>query len=359
MILSPWWEPITGNDEIENIKDVIKTNFINEGNYNLIFQDKIAKLLNTKYIVTTVNGTTAIFLALKAFKIGIGDEVIVPNFTYIATINAITLCGAKPVLVDINIEDLNIDVSKIIKKINKRTKAIIPVHISGRSANMNKISKIASRYKLKVIEDAAEAFLSKNNKYLGTIADIGCFSLSPNKIISTGQGGFIATNNKSTRDKILQLKYQGMAKRGSGGDDKHNFEGYNFKFNDLLAAFGIGQLKSIRKRIKKQIKTYNIYYEELSNLDFIKFLKFDIKSGEVPLWTDILLENRSKFTRYLNDKKIPYRKFWLPINKQRKYKSNNTFFNSEMISRNGLWLPSSMKYEEKQIYYICKVIKKM
>jgi len=359
MIYKSWWEPVIGKDEIKYLREVIRTNFINEGKYNLIFQKKISKLINSKYVITTTNGTTAIYLALKAMNIGEGDEVIVPNFTYIATVNAITLTGAKPVLVDIKLSNLNIDENRILEKINSNTKAIIPVHVSGRSANMKKLSKIAKKNQLKIIEDAAEAFLSKNNKFLGTIGEIGCFSLSPNKIISTSQGGLIATNNIKIKNKILQLKNHGREQRGTGGDDLHNNEGYNFKFNDLLAAFGLGQLKSISKRLRKQVKTYQIYYEELNNLDFIKFFEFNIKSGEIPLWTDILLEDRKKFISHLSNYKIPFRKFWLPINKQTKYKNQFEYNNSNYASKNGLWLPSSLKYTEKEIFKICKIIKKM
>ena len=213
---------------ISLVKKVLKTNFPNEGKLTKLFEKKISKLLGAKYAVTTTSGTISIFLALKAAGIKEGDEVIVPNLTFPATANAVKLSGAKPILVDVNDNNLLINEKNLLKKINKKTKAIIPVHVSGRGSNIKEILKIAKNKKLFVIEDAAEAFMSKkDHKYLGTFGDLGCFSFAPNKIITTGQGGVVVTNNKLFYQNLCELKDQGRVGPTTGGEDKYNSVGYN------------------------------------------------------------------------------------------------------------------------------------
>lgn len=353
-----WWEPKLFKKDLKLLNDVISKNFVNEGSINSLFENKISKILKTKYVCTTTSGTTALFLALKAINIKNDDEVIIPNCTFIATANAVRLAGAKCVFVDIDPKNLNINPALIEQKITKKTKAIIPVHISGRACDLIAIKKIATKYKLKIIEDAAEAFNSNfNDKKLGTIGDIGCFSLSPNKIITTGQGGFLTTNSFKLFTKIKQLKDHGRFKRGSGGKDFHKFEGFNFKFNDIQASIGLGQLNYINTRTEHQKKLYNIYFDKLSKLNFISLYKFDTKRGELPLWIDVKLENINKFIKHLDSYRIPYRKFWLPITTQNEYFEKKKYPNTFSASKNSLWLPSSLNLNIKQINYICKIIK--
>ena len=249
-----WWSPDFSKNKSSLLKKVLSSNFVNEGKYSQKFENEISKLLNVRFCSLTTSGTIAIFFALRSLGIGREDEVLVPNFTFIATANAVRLCGAKPVFVDIDKTNLGIDPKKIKIKISKKTKAIVVVHVSGRSANINKIIDISKKYNLKIVEDAAEALYSRHDKkkFLGTLGDVGCFSLSPNKIITTGQGGIIVTNKKNIYENIKRLKDQGRLVRGSGGDDTHNFEGYNFKFNDISAVIGLEQLKLIKKRKLKQ-----------------------------------------------------------------------------------------------------------
>jgi len=354
-----WWEPRLYKKDLKLLNEVISKNFVNEGDFNSLFENKISKILKTKYVCTTTSGTSALFLALKAINIKHNDEVLIPNCTFIATANAVRLAGAKCVFIDIDPKSLNLNPELIEQKITKKTKAIIPVHISGRACDLVAIKKIANKFKLKIIEDAAEAFNSNfNDKKLGTIGDIGCFSLSPNKIITTGQGGFLTTNSLKLYTKIKQLKDQGRFKRGSGGKDLHKFEGFNFKFNDIQASIGLGQLNYINSRTDHQKRMYNIYYDKLSKLNFISFYKFNTDMGELPLWIDVKLENINKFIKYLEIFKIPYRKFWLPITTQKEYFEKEMYPNAFDTSKNSLWLPSSFNLTFKQINYICKIIQK-
>ncbi len=355
-----WWKPDFSKNKGNLLKKVLSSNFVNEGKYTRKFESEISKLLNAKFCTLTTSGTIAIFLALRSLGVGKDDEVLVPNFTFIATANAVRLCGAKPVFVDIDENNLGMDPKKIEIKISKKTRAIVVVHVSGRSANLNKIISLSKKYNLKIVEDAAEALYSKydKNSFLGTLGDVGCFSLSPNKIISTGQGGIIVTNKKNIYENVKKLKDQGRLSRGSGGDDIHNFEGYNFKYNDISAVIGLDQLKLIKKRKQKQIETFKFYKYNL-NSKILKLYNFNtINNTELPLWIDatFTLKNIRFFFEYLQKKNIPIRKFWLPINKQKVYFTKEIFSITNRISKNSFWLPSSFDLNQNQLNYICKTI---
>ena len=300
------------------------------------------------------------FVALKILNLKSDDEVIVPNITFAATANAVSMAGAKVVLVDANTETLNIDIHDLKKKINKKTKVIMPVHISGRSCDMTNIIKIAKKKKIKVIEDAAEAFLSKNKKkYLGTIGDMGCFSLSPNKIFTSGQGGLLVTNNKKYFDKIKVFKTQGRVGITSGGDDLHISKGGNFKLSNISAGLALSQLSYIYKRKKKLIQNYKIYKKNL-NLKQIKILKFDIKNKELPLWTDVVCDRRDKLYNYLKKNNIVCRKFWFPLSKRNFYSNqkHSSFKNTRKIENKIMWLPSSFLMKKKDQLTVIRKIKK-
>ena len=203
-MMIPVAEPFIGKEEEELVLAGLRSGWVSSvGKYIHQFEREFASYCNVKYGITTSNGTTALHLALVALNIGPGDEVIVPSMTFIATANAVTYTGAKPVFIDSELETWNIDPEKIKAKINKRTKAIIPVHLYGHPANMGLILTIARKYNLSVLEDAAEAHgaLYKQKK-VGSLGEMGCFSFYGNKIITTGEGGMITTNNKVLADKI-------------------------------------------------------------------------------------------------------------------------------------------------------------
>ena len=185
-----WWEPQVGEEERKLLLQVLDSNFLNDGEFTTRFEQMLADLLDCKHVVAVTNGTSALFLALTGNGIGPGDEVIVPDITFIATGNAVVLAGAKPILVDVDPDTLNLSPAEFKKAITPRTKAVIPVHVSGRPANMPTILDIAKNHGILVIEDAAEAFLSKfKGKFLGTWGQAGVLSFSPNKTITAGQGG--------------------------------------------------------------------------------------------------------------------------------------------------------------------------
>ena len=357
----PWWQPVIGPNEKDLIFQVLNDNYPNEGALATEFEKVIAQKIDVKHAVAVTSGTAAMFLSLKACDIGPGDEVIVPDLTFIATANAVDMCGAEPVLVDIKSVSLNIDPHLIEKAITEKTKAIMPVHVTGRPSDMATILKIAEKQNLFVIEDAAEAFMSKSNgKYLGTFGNSGCFSFSPNKIITTGQGGIIVTNDDGIHYRLRELKDQGRPVRGTGGDDIHHSRGYNFKFTNLQAALGLGQLSYLDERMERLKRNHEVYAENLQGIDAIQVLPFKVHEGELPLWTDVLVENRDEFVDYFQTKNIDCRKFWHPLHTQEPYKSSKeTFPVATELAPKALWLPSAFTLDDEDIVYISNMIRQL
>ena len=355
----PWWQTQVGTAEYTLIKEVLDSNYINEGEVTKKFEKKIAALVGCKHAIAVTSGTAAIFLSLKALNIRPGDEVIVPDMTFIATANAAELCGAKPVLVDINPIDLNIDINSLAKAITDKTKAIIPVHVTGRAADMKTIREIANKKNLAVVEDATEALMSKyKGKYLGAWGDAGCFSFSPNKTITTGQGGIIVTNSDELEIKLRALKDQGRPTRGTGGNDIHNTIGYNFKMTNIQAALGLGQLRYLTARVKRMRRNYKLYTAQLKNIPGLSIFPCDLAGGAVPQWTDIATDERDELEQYLRARNIDSRKYWFPLHTQPPYfLPSGQFPNSEKMSLRSLWLPSAFTLTDEDVAAVCREIK--
>jgi len=354
-----WWVPQLGPKESKYLKKVLDSSFPNEGELTALFEKKITNLLGAKYAIAVTSGTAAIFLALKALGIGRDDEVIVPDMTFIATVNAVELCGAKPVLVDIDPGTMNISPGAIRRAITGRTKAVVPVHVSGRAAAIEEILGLAKSEGLFVVEDAAEAFMSKHSgKYLGTFGILGCFSFSAHKSITTGQGGVVVTDDELLYARLRELKDHGRASRGTGGDDRHDVIGYNFKFTDIQAAVGLGQLGYLSSRIKKMKAIYRRYHRGLKDIKGISLFNCDIESQETPQWTDGLFERRDELDKYLKVRGIDCRRFWLPVHRQIPYKlPDDAFLNSTSLSPKAMWLPSAFTMSMPDVDHVCAHIK--
>ncbi|MCG6533770.1 MAG: DegT/DnrJ/EryC1/StrS family aminotransferase, partial [Syntrophales bacterium LBB04] len=272
----PWWQPEVGPKEGGLLLEVLASNYLNEGVITASFEKEIAARMHVPYAVAVTSGTTALYLSLMALGIGHGDEVIVPDVTFIATANAVTMTGAKAILVDVCSETLTMDPLSFEKAITAKTKAAIPVHVSGRGGTIFEILGIARKKGIHIVEDAAEALLSKcKGRYLGTLGVTGCFSFSPNKTITTGQGGIIVTGDIAIHNRLRELKDQGRPVRGTGGDDIHASIGFNFKLTNLQAAVGLGQLNYLDSRLERQRRTYEIYRNELQCLQGVRIFPFD------------------------------------------------------------------------------------
>ena len=355
----PWWVPQTGAAERDRILQVLASNYLNDGDVTAEFERALARLLGCKHAVAVTSGTTAIFLALAALGIGPGDEVVVPDVTFIATANAVTLTGAKPVLVDIDPRTLGLDPAAFARAISRRTRAVIPVHVSGRAADMGSILEIARSHGIFVVEDAAEAFLSRHgDRYLGTLADAGILSFSPNKTITTGQGGAVLTDDDKLDARLRELKDQGRPVRGTGGDDTHPSIGYNFKLTNLQAAVGMGQLDHAHERVARLKATHLRYVGGLAGLKGISLFGFAVDRGESPQWIDADVDERDALHDHLLAAGMHCRKFWHPIHRQAPYRlPDDAFPGSSRAAPRALWLPSAFTLTDSQVDRVCQRVR--
>jgi perosamine synthetase len=328
-----------------NVEEVLKSNFPNEGRVTFDLQEELADYLSVKHAFLTTSGTVAIFLALKALGIGKDSRVGVPNLTFIATANAVTLAGAEVVLLEVDSERFTLDLDSVKNEHKKRSlDAIIPVHISGKSAISEQMLKYAQSENISIIEDAAEAFGSQHpklNRKLGTIGDAGAFSFSPNKIITSGQGGLVVTNDDSVAFEIKKLKDQGRPVRGTGGADIHESLGFNFKYTDIQAAILKAQIPLLEERLAHLRSVYEYYRNNIVGSLSENLSSFEVDQGEIPLWPEFQTNDKKLLISKFEIGNIGYRELWFPLSSQNPYKSSEQFPRSSEISRSTLWLASA------------------
>lgn len=364
----PVCEPTLIGNEAKYVKDCLDTNWISSnGKYIEEFEDAFSKFCNTKYGVSCCNGTAALHLALKALGIGKGDEVIIPTFTMIATCNSVIYSGAKPVLVDSEAETWNIDHNKIEEKINKNTKAIMPVHIYGHPVDMDAIKKIAEKYHLDVIEDAAEGHGAEyKGKKIGSLSDVAAFSFYANKIITTGEGGMIVTNNEKIAEKAKSLRNHAFGKPRF----IHTEVGFNYRMTNIQAAIGLAQTENADKLVEARIRNAATYNKLLKNIKGLTLPPKKEWAKNVYWMYGVLIEddfglNMEEVREELMKSGVDTRAFFIPMHKQPAFiKEDELFPNihgsypvSEQLSNKGLYLPSSSSLTEAQIREICEIIK--
>jgi len=351
----PQFEPWLGKEEIKEVTKSIRANWITGGPKVKKFQEKIANLCKVKHAIAVCNGTQALYLGLKILGIKEGNEVIVPDFTFIASANSVVLAGAKPVFVDIDKKTFNIDPESIQRAINKKTKAIMPVHIYGQAADMEAIMKIARKNKLLVIEDAAQGIgVTFKKKPVGGFGDVGCLSFYADKTMTTGEGGMVLTNNDKLAKKCIILMNQGRVKRGWYFHEKI---GYNFRLTDLQAAVGLAQLSKLSNIIKRKKKNERSYRKYLANIPEIEFPYIDPRGFNVPFRINILVKNPQKLCEFLEKNGIGSKRFFYPLHLQPCYRIKRNFPNSVFAYEKGLSLPTSVNLKENEIRYICDQIK--
>jgi len=262
-------EPIVGEDELQMIRKVLESGWLTEGLVTKEFEEKVKKFVGVKYATATTSCTTAFELALRVLDIGVGDEVIVPNFTHPATGNVVKWIGAEPILVDVDLFSYNIDPEEVEKAITKKTRCIAPVSWGGNPIDMEPLLELKEKYNLFIVEDAACSLGAEyNEKKTGTLADITCFSFHPRKIITTGEGGMAVTNVAVYSEKLESLKKFGVETQADG--IRFVRFGINYKLSDVLSAIGIEQMKKINEIINKRIELANYYNKLLAKIDLIR-----------------------------------------------------------------------------------------
>jgi perosamine synthetase len=358
----PISQPSIAEKEIEYVTDAVKSGWVSSlGKYIDMFEEKFAMYCGTKYAVATSNGTTALHLALVALGITADDEVIIPDLTFVATASAVKYIGAKVVTVDIDEDTLCISPEAIEKAITPKTKAIIPVHLYGHPANMKEINNIAEKYNLFVIEDAAEAHGAEvNGKKVGGLSDAGVFSFYGNKIITSGEGGMITTNDEELYKKMRYLRDHAMSK------DKrywHTEVGFNYRMTNLQAALGVAQFERIDELLNKKKEIFEWYTEGLKDIKGIK-LNHQAPWAKNVYWM-VCLEldgysesQRDELIQKLKSKNIDSRPYFYPVSDMPMYVDVNTPVTHKIYQR-GLNLPSYFDITKEQVEYICQEFKKI
>jgi len=359
----PVCEPKLGEKELEYVIDCIKTNWISsKGKYINEFEEKFSKYCGAKYGIATTSGTTALHLALAAAGIKSGDEVIIPTFTMIATANSVTYTGAKFKLVDSEPEYWNMDVNKIEEKINGKTKAIMVMHTYGHPVDMGPILAIAKDHGLFVIEDAAEAHGAEyKGRKVGALGELGAFSFYANKIITTGEGGMVVTNDEELAEKASMLRDQAFEK---GKRFWHRHLGFNYRMTNLQAAIGAAQFEHIDEFVETRRRNAQYYNSLLSEVEGVTTPK-EAKWAKNVYWMyTILIEDNFGMSRddlmlHLEKQGIETRTTFYPVHIQPLYAEQfkgETFPVADELGRKGLYLPSGNTLTKEQIKIVVKSI---
>ena len=318
------------------------------------FERAIARYVGSRYTSVVSNGTAGLFLALRALGIGTGDEVIVPDYSMIASANAVVLAGGAPRLVDIDRETLCLDLDLAEEAITPRTKAMMIVTINGRAPDMNRALELARANGFSVIEDAAQSLGSRwHGRHLGTFGAIGCFSFSAPKVITTGQGGAVVTDRNELIESIRRLRDFGRTKDGV---DEHETIGFNFKFTDLQAVIGLAQMAKLDWRVERKKEMFARYQQELADVPEVTFLKTNLAETS-PWFMDVLVPDPHALRTHLQACGIGTRPFYPPIHTQGPYHLQQRFPETEHISSHGLWLPSASFLDDATIKRICAEIR--
>lgn len=351
--------------DIEAVVSILQSGMLIQGTKVEQFENNIAEYLKVKHAIAVSNGTASLHLALVALGIGIGDEVIIPAFSYIATANVVEIVGATPIFVDIEIESFNINVDLIEKAITSKTKAIIPVHEFGMACDISKICVLAKKYDIMVIEDAACALgATENGKYAGTFGDIGSFSFHPRKAITSGEGGLLVTNDDKLARKFRILRNHGI--EFQNGKMEFVDAGFNYRMTDFQAALVNSQFRQLKSKQAYKNKLASWYQQLLGNTDGIILPIVPFNKNHTWQSFHIILKddvNRDKMIENLKNNQIgvnlgaqciPSQKYY-----KRKYNLNCDKLYPKAIKayKQGLVLPLYGSLKFKQVMYITNVLK--
>jgi perosamine synthetase len=341
-------EPWIDEQELEQLKRVVASTFVVEHDLTAEFEQLTRDLTGAKHAIAVTNGTMALYCCLKALDIGPGDEVIVPNITFIATANAVILAGATPVFCEILPTTFCLDPTRAEALITPRTKAIMPVHLYGQSADMSAICALAKSKNIPVIEDAAQGVGVKfEGKHVGTFGRLGILSYYGNKTITCGEGGIVLTDDDELARKVYRLKNHG---RDAKGLFIHEHIGFNFSFTEMQAAIGIAQMHKLPAIIRKKQAIYDRYRDALGKLDGFEPVYIDPRSTPVFWFTSYLARDADAFGAYMKEHGVQTRRFFYPLHQQPCYKHlpirRSDFALSEKIYAQGVSLPSAYHLTE-------------
>ena len=350
--------PLVGKEEIIAVTSILKNGALTSatnygGKHFQNFEKSAASFVKSKYVIAVNSGTAALQAALYALDVKKGDEVLVPSFTFVATANAVISTGAKPVFVDILKENYTIDPDDLTKKITKNTRAIIPVHLYGNVAHVEQLSEISKKHNIPIIEDSAQSLGSTyKGKHTGTFFEMGCYSMYPAKVMTAGEGGFIVTNNKKFRDKLLMIRNHGMVH----GYDTRVF-GLNLRLPEINAAIATVQMKKLPNFLKIRKRNADLLSKLLSELK-IK-LPHQRKDENVNWYLYTIATNkRNRILKILNEKGIGAASYYpIPVHKTPFYKLKTKLSVTDWAASHVISLPIHPKVTQNNIEFIAKTIR--
>jgi len=357
-IMSPH---LKGNELKYLIEAFLSTWISSKGNYIGEFEKGFSGYHGCKYGIATSSGTTALHLALKSLDIGMGDEVIVPDLTFVATINAVLHANAVPVVADVKRNSWCINPEKIEEAVTSRTKAIIPVHLYGQPSDMQAIMRIAKKHNLYVIEDCAEAHgASFNGRRVGSFGDIGCFSFFGNKIVTTGEGGMCTTDSKKVAEKMKILRDHGMNPKRKYWHDEI---GYNYRMTNLQASIGTAQLERLGELLRNRQAIEDLYKEKLEAINWLVPQPGNLKGRKKVVWyVNYLVDERKikrdLFIKRLKKSGIETRPLFYPLSKMEIYKKyiKGAYPVSQSISKAGISFPTNLSLRPEDYERITSTI---
>ncbi len=357
-----------GEQEKKYVNDCLDTAWLGQGSYVKNFEEKFSNFVDCKYGITTTSGTTALHIACAAVGIKDGDEVLVSTLTNMACAFSVDYCNAIPVPIDVNKDTWQLNPELLEKKITKRTKAIMVVHLFGHPVDMDPVLKIAKKHNLKIIEDCAEAHgCEYKNKKVGSIGDVAAFSFFSNKTITCGEGGMVTTNSMEIAEKAKNLKNLAY---GKVQKFIHDDIGFNYRLPNISAAIGLAQLESIDKVFEEKERIYNRYKDNLKDVKGIEIPKVESWAKYI-MWVFNLSVNkdfgitRDELCTKLKEKNIETRNAFVPISYQdlliTKYKSfqKNDCPNANILMNDGFYLPSGNIIPNEDIDFVCEEIIKL
>ncbi|MBR1785707.1 MAG: DegT/DnrJ/EryC1/StrS family aminotransferase [Paludibacteraceae bacterium] len=364
----PVCEPLLAGNELKYVTDAVKTGWISSaGRYVTEFENKFAEYCGCRYGVAVCNGTIALHLALVALGVEKGDEVIIPNFTMIATAFAVCYTGATPVFVDADSENWNIDVSKIEEKITPKTKVILPVHLFGRMCDMDAINSLARKYNLKVLEDAAESHGAEyKGRKAGSCSDLAAFSFFANKNITTGEGGMIVTNDETLYNRLRYFKNVCFPLNGPR-NYIHDDIGFNYRMSNVVAAIGLAQVERADDYKQMRIQNNALYRQYLKDVPGIIFQPLDKDYLNVSWMNTIVVKpsdyghTKDELCAFLKQNNVDSRLLFVGMHRQPSMKKygcdcSGIYPVSDSLTSNGFYLPSASSLSEDDIKGICQLI---
>lgn len=358
-------EPRLGAHELEYVMECLQTGWISsEGRFIGAFEQAWADYCGMKFGVAVSNGTTALQLAVACLDLQPGDEVILPTFTIISCAQAITYNGGTPVLVDSDPRTWCMDVGQVEAKITSRTRAIMPVHIYGHPVDMDPLQDIARRHKLVIVEDAAEAHGAEyKGSRCGSLGDLGCFSFYANKIITTGEGGMVVTNNEAYAMRVRSLRNLCFQKERRF---YHTSLGHNFRMTNIQAALGFAQVENVESAVQKKRWMGQEYTRRLNHIKGLQLPVEEAWAKNVYWMYGIVLDASTgmtavAFAKRLSERGVMTRPFFLGMHEQPVYLERGLFACekypvAEHLARQGLYLPSGLTLTEDQLQEVCRVV---